>query len=166
MITLGNALRFGGHHSQETLRTSRFLLGSPVASIGSPFGSDVSLSSRRSESLERSPRGERKPAVRGELTKLAYQQAIHSTQAYMAQTLKLVNMMNIAAMQGKETHQSLLTRIRSTEMDAHGADMILNDLNRTSEAFDDLQQDLQRLVQSHHQLVKTVRQDPRFDRKA
>jgi hypothetical protein len=96
----------------------------------------------------------------------AYQQAIHSTQDYLMQTLQLVNYMNIAALQGKETHQNLLTQIRSTEMDAHGAGTIMNHLNRTSEALDDLQEDLQRLVQSHHKLVDTVRQDPRFDRRA
>ncbi len=166
MITFGSALRFEGHHAQYTPSSSRSSSGSRLPRSAGPFGSDVSLATRRSESSERYARGERKPSVRSELIQLAYQQAIQSTQAYMAQTLKLVNIMNIAAMQGKETHQNLLTRIRSAEMDAHGAAMILNDLDRTSEAFDDLQEDLQRLVQSHHQLVKTVRQDPRFDRKA
>lgn len=78
----------------------------------------------------------------------------------------LANFMAGSAMQGNHVQQNLLTQIRSTEIDKQGAAVILNNLESTTDAFEALQKNMDRLRKNHDKMVEMVRQDPRFDRKA
>lgn len=88
------------------------------------------------------------------------------TQSYREMAERLAQGVNTQVLAFSSQPEALLTRIRSSEIDAAGADKILWNLQRTTEALDDLQKDVDFWVQSHNQLVAKVSLDPRFDRRA
>ncbi len=96
-------LRFGGHEpsDQDTKRSSRSVSQNRFPRSTGPFGSNVSMASKRSTGSAKSngetKKRESKPVV-GELSQFAYQQALFGTHTYLMATMELSNFMAVSAM--------------------------------------------------------------------
>ncbi|WP_373531081.1 hypothetical protein [Vampirovibrio sp.] len=162
MIAFNGSPRFGGNHAQDFLpslvsaqASPKPLQEHPVRDFFRPAHSPAKLSTSRSN----------KPIV-GKLSEPAYQNTLTNVDNYRKGSMNYTNTLGEAMYAGSLMQRSLLTQIRSTEIDPQGAASIMASLNQASEALAGAHYNLTGLIRNHHAFVETVSKDPRFDRNA